>query len=274
LGEEKEAIMDLLGMFKPNVSRMQKAKDVDGLVRALRHSDIHIRSGAESALIALSDPRAVEPLIALVLTENPDGLALVAAWIAAKILGEMKEPKAVNALVRMLARAPNNRAAYGPEAAAAKSLGQIGDPRAVDSLITALNSSKEEIVTAALEALTTLKGRLNSGTFASECRKIDAAIAKNDSVRRTIHAYATELVSIGLRIGFLRGSWEHIGVPDPGDALFAEDYNKRTREIGTHLYELGGIDLMTMVWREVARLAPSEGRILEAAWHGIGLWRG
>jgi len=53
----------LSGLFRPNIERLKKRKDVERLIRALQHRDWHIRMDAAEALGTLADERAIEPLI-------------------------------------------------------------------------------------------------------------------------------------------------------------------------------------------------------------------
>jgi HEAT repeat protein len=52
-----------MSLFKPNVEKMEKNKDVEGLMKALKHKDTNVRERAAEALGKLGDARAVEPLI-------------------------------------------------------------------------------------------------------------------------------------------------------------------------------------------------------------------
>jgi len=51
-----------MGLFEPNVEKLEKKKNVKGLIKALRHEDVHVRWSAAEALGEIGDARAVEPL--------------------------------------------------------------------------------------------------------------------------------------------------------------------------------------------------------------------
>jgi len=48
---------------EPDVQKMREERDVDGLVKALKHKDRRVREDAVEALREIKDPRAVETLI-------------------------------------------------------------------------------------------------------------------------------------------------------------------------------------------------------------------
>jgi len=50
-------------LFKPNVQRMEKKRDVEGLIKALKYEDSIVRLRAVRALGKIGDARAVGPLI-------------------------------------------------------------------------------------------------------------------------------------------------------------------------------------------------------------------
>lgn len=55
--------MGLFGSFlKPNVEKMEKDRDVEGLITALKHKDVCVRLGAAAALARIGDARGVGPL--------------------------------------------------------------------------------------------------------------------------------------------------------------------------------------------------------------------
>lgn len=55
--------MGLFGRFlKPNVEKMEKKRDVEGLIRALKYKDVCVRLGVAAALARIGDARAVGPL--------------------------------------------------------------------------------------------------------------------------------------------------------------------------------------------------------------------
>ena len=93
------------------------------MVKATRDEDWYVRQSAAIALGQIKDPRAVEPLIAVLLGDkNPD-----ARQYAARSLGEIKDPRAVEPL-----RPEERRVGRECSSSAALALGQIKDPRAVE----------------------------------------------------------------------------------------------------------------------------------------------
>lgn len=50
--------------------------------------------------------------------------------------------------------------------------------------------------------------------------------------------------------------------------------DRRTREIGSQLNEIGGMDAMFSVYEVIRYVLPREARSLERAWNGIGDWLG
>ena len=59
--------MAFFGLFgEPDIERLERKNDVDGLIRALQYKkSIGVRSAAARALGDLGDARAVEPLCAV-----------------------------------------------------------------------------------------------------------------------------------------------------------------------------------------------------------------
>jgi len=115
-----------MGIFgrKPNLAKMEQEKDVQGLIKALRHKEHRIRIGATLSLGRLSDKRAIEPLIETFNDQN---------WLvrvgAAEALGRIGKP-AVEILVQHLTHIfPTVRLG------AAEALGKIGDKRTIKPLV-------------------------------------------------------------------------------------------------------------------------------------------
>jgi len=90
----------LSGLFKPNVKSMENRKDVDGLIKCLKHKDVDVQRKTAGALGRLRDPRAVETLLEI-LTDTTffhieDTLYLHGD--VARALGEIGDERAVEAL--------------------------------------------------------------------------------------------------------------------------------------------------------------------------------
>jgi HEAT repeat protein len=77
---------EALRLFRPKVARLEGKRDVDALCRALVYKEPEVRAEAASALGRLADPRAVEPLCA-VLRDDEYALVREAAAIALADLG-------------------------------------------------------------------------------------------------------------------------------------------------------------------------------------------
>lgn len=89
--------MGMFGLFKPNVEKMKKERDVKGLIKALKHKDRYIRSEAASALAEIGDARVVEPFINALKDESFPAKAIVA-----KNLIKIGDERAVDPLVQYL----------------------------------------------------------------------------------------------------------------------------------------------------------------------------
>src|SRR5687768_1465879 len=64
--------MSLLArVFGPNIEKLKKNRDVDGLVKLLNHQDSRVRLAAISALDDLGNKAAVEPLVAALSDQFP-----------------------------------------------------------------------------------------------------------------------------------------------------------------------------------------------------------
>jgi len=107
----------MFNSFKPDVKKVEKEKDVEGLIEALRYEDnYYVRIAAAKALGEIGDKRAVEPLIGALKDE--------AAYVeieAAIALGKIGDIRAADHLVSAL------KSRYGTlQLEAAKSLGKMG----------------------------------------------------------------------------------------------------------------------------------------------------
>lgn len=92
-----------MSMFgAPNIERLAKRKDIDGLIKALSyHKDKQIQDNAALALVRLRDIRAVEPLIDILqslLENDPNARIETVMWI----LGELGDLRAIKPLIEIL----------------------------------------------------------------------------------------------------------------------------------------------------------------------------
>lgn len=129
----------MFGFFKPNVGKMEKKKDVQGLIKALAHEDVNVALEVVGALAKIGDT-AVGPLIEALRDEY---------WhtreMAAIALGEIGDPRAVGPLIQAVREGC-------VRSGAATALGQIGGA-AVEPLIRALKDEDVGVRLIAASAL-------------------------------------------------------------------------------------------------------------------------
>ena len=167
-----------LSLFKPNVEKLKKKRDVKGLIKALEYKNVDVRIKAVEALGEIKDERAVEPLI-MQLASHLDGLDGKAAEALFKykdraiepliqflnvdyqdirkakvalILGRIKSKKAVGPLIQAL---KDDDPIVRKKTAEA--LGRIGSERAVKPLIQALKNDEAGVRKNAAKALGEIK---------------------------------------------------------------------------------------------------------------------
>jgi len=160
------------GWFKPDVDKLERKGDVEGLIRALDHKDKDIRVRAAQALGRVGDDRAVDPLIqAMKVVDLDYGVAHDALMgigekgvealslvlrdgdprdrvIAALTLGDIGSVEGVEALIEAL---KDEEPVVRGDAAMA--LGRIGDERAAGPLMEVLGDWDREVRLKAVEAL-------------------------------------------------------------------------------------------------------------------------
>ena len=110
------------------VYEMMKERDVEGLLKALKHEDWEVRWAAAIALGELQDERGVEPLIHALKNVGPPPLR----WEIVKALGKIGDARAVEPLTKLCERGDFSHILK----AAVKALGKIGDSRATHPLST------------------------------------------------------------------------------------------------------------------------------------------
>ena len=106
-----------MGFFKPNVKKMERDKDLNGLIEALNHKDLDVRRKAAGALARLGDQKAVAPLIKI-LTDLYDpeiGKGLYLLGDVASALGEIGDKRAVKPIKLALERPYLGVVSYSPE---------------------------------------------------------------------------------------------------------------------------------------------------------------
>lgn len=171
-------------LFKPNLTKLTKKRDVKGLFRALRYrKDANIRRAAASVLGAMKDPRAIQPL-----AEALNDLAYGVRVTAVKSLAAIDDTRVVEPLIQALGD-DHNDVRY----AATESLVTIGQP-AVDPLIQALKDQSRMIRETAAYLLFTLRMLGITDAERAESNLIAALRDQYSGVRK---AAAVALCAIG-----------------------------------------------------------------------------
>lgn len=133
-----------MGLFKPNITKMHGKKDINCLVKALKHKDLYIRERAAQALGHIADARATEHLI--------DALEDKESYVrhrAAQALGEIGDARAVAPLVKALRDKDDTVRQDAVEA-----LSRIRDEGALRALVRVCQGRREtKLRVAAIEAL-------------------------------------------------------------------------------------------------------------------------
>ena len=122
--------MRLFGSSKPNISKMEKKGDIQGLIQALSNSDSKIRFQAVCSLGRLKANSAIDNVIS-VLKEDQD---YHVRWSAAKALGVLGGTTAVYELMRAL-----DQRDVQVRAGALQALGEIRDPSSVSNILKCLS---------------------------------------------------------------------------------------------------------------------------------------
>lgn len=125
-------IKDVLGIGKPNISKMKQKKDVDGLIEALSYKDESIKLGAIKALGSIGDPHSIEPLIKFLKQSYLGNYATFA-------LAEIGNPA-----VDLLIEATQNKDNY-VRMNSAYALGLIGNEKAVPTLNKLLKDKDDTV---------------------------------------------------------------------------------------------------------------------------------
>jgi len=127
-----------------DVAALRKAKDVRGLIKALRRGDPPEQHEAAKALGSARSERAIRALVKAL--KRGDAALQV---LAAEALGRIGGPKAIRPLAKALKGTDS-----AVNQAAALALGQTADPRAIDPLCEALaGGDRYGLVGAAAQAL-------------------------------------------------------------------------------------------------------------------------
>ncbi|MDH5362206.1 MAG: HEAT repeat domain-containing protein, partial [Aigarchaeota archaeon] len=132
-------------LFRPNIEKMEKKRDLKGLIRALDHKDSVIKSRAVDALVRIGTP-AVGPVIEALRNEG-DGVR----WELVVTLRRIGDARAVEPLVQAL-KDEDRRVRHE----AVQALGEIGDARALEPLAEALKDAHNTVRMSAADALGTI----------------------------------------------------------------------------------------------------------------------
>ena len=146
-----------IGKIKPNIDRMEKTRDVEGLINALKFKDCNIRKEAAIALKDIGDAEALFPLIdVLEYKEWHEDYAVMSSVreTAAEALGILRDRRAVEPLIKAL-----NDKDEEVRWKAAWALGNIGDIQAVEPLIYLLHDKRWTVRRFAASAL----GKIGDG---------------------------------------------------------------------------------------------------------------
>ena len=123
--------VDIFGLFSPDIEKIITEKDVEGLIKALRHKrDFKIRWKAAEALGKIKDERAVDSLMRTLQDENE-----YVRKAAAQALGEIQDRRVIEPLVRALKDEDKN-----VRKMAAHALRKIKDERVIERLIETLRN--------------------------------------------------------------------------------------------------------------------------------------
>jgi len=150
--------------IKPNIKKLVKGRNVDGLITALKDPDRDVRREAAQALGDLKDTRGIHPLI--------DALADTESSVRSKVayaLGDLGDTIAVESLIKALGDSSSD-----VRWIAASALGRIGSKRATEPLYEALADSDRLVritVVEALEKIKTKKSQANSDVEAPWAKK-------------------------------------------------------------------------------------------------------
>jgi len=142
---------------KPNIKQLERNRDVEGLINALKFKDCNIRKEAATALKKIGDNRALFSLIHVLKYEDWHESYAVMGSVretAAEALGLLRDKKAVEPLIEAL-----NDKDEEVRWKASWALGHIGDKRAVEPLTNLLNDERWQVRRFAASAL----GKIGDG---------------------------------------------------------------------------------------------------------------
>lgn len=125
--------------FKPDIEKMERKGDVEGLIKALKHEDSDVRREAEEALGRIGGPIAVEPLFDMFKDkEETDGVRRGAL----RSLKKMGSSEVVELFISVLKDKSQD---VDVRVGVTEALGELGGPRATEALIGVFKDKNEDV---------------------------------------------------------------------------------------------------------------------------------
>ena len=131
----------------PDIGQLKKARDIDGLVRALDYPDYKVRRKAAEALSVLGDPHAVDYYLSEATNELKKDLSVCRSGAIDKLV-KIHDPRAIDLLITALSDEDSF-----VRKAAAEALGKSRDIRAIEPLILRLKDDENSVRCAAIGSL-------------------------------------------------------------------------------------------------------------------------
>ena len=135
-----------------DVEYLEEKRDVNGLIKALKHQDYLTRKEAARALKKVGDERAVDALIDSLRYKSWHSDYIILSAVrenAAEALGQIGDSRAVPYLIESMEEDPDEEVRLK----SAWAMGEIGDPESVDALIVALEDPEWSVRKTAANAL-------------------------------------------------------------------------------------------------------------------------
>ena len=130
-------------LFKPNVEKLRRRRDVNGLIKALEYEDWQIRRQAADALGEIGDNGAIKPLSQILKVDSLSDEVNRTKETAIKALDKIGGKSAVNVLIYFSDDKTGIAMPY-LWLMAIESLGRLGDARAIEPLIRSLTYYQHE----------------------------------------------------------------------------------------------------------------------------------
>lgn len=229
--------MNLFG--PPNIQKMEKEQDYQGLVKALNYKQVNVRAEAANALGTAGE--AINQLLishAHVTSTTYDGppnsLVAQMRWAAADPASLARNQRDL-AHLRSLAVEPLIQTLQDSSdevrCAAAKALGSLGDPRAAKPLQSMLNRSNAGVQSVASEAL----GKLVTAP------EVDGTILPIDQYPEYFFDLARSLNTMDEEMVFTRHDayCENCGVHFSSEALSTLTRSGSRKQLGVNLSSIG-----------------------------------